>query len=177
MNTRLLALVAFVLCALAAPASAQLAAPNATGAAIGHVHINAADVDAQVKFWTAVGGRVVQREKLTMVQFPGIYVLVRKQDSTGGTDGSSVNHIGFSVKDFDGSVAKWKAAGLTWEPGRPSHDGQGFLVAPDKIRVEIFENRSQAAPMMMNHIHLQVTDIVQAQQWYVQHFGGEIGRA
>src|SRR5215813_3569059 len=160
----------------APPAKAQLAAANAAGVALGHLHVNASDVDAQVRFWTAVGGKVVQREKLTMVQFPGVYVLLRKQDSTGGTDGSSVNHVGFSVRDFDGSVAKWKAAGLIWEPGRPSPDGQGFLVAPDKVRVEIFENRSQPAPMMMNHIHLQVLDVMQGQQWYVQHFGGIAGK-
>jgi catechol 2,3-dioxygenase-like lactoylglutathione lyase family enzyme len=178
MKTHLLVLTVVAgVCGFAArPASAQLVAPNAAGVSIGHVHVNASDVDAQVRFWTAVGGKIVQREKLTMVQFPGIYVLLRKQDYSGGTDGSSVNHIGFSVRDFDGSVAKWKAAGLTWEPGRPSPDGQGFLVAPDKIRVEIFENRSQTAPMMMNHIHLQVTDITQGQQWYVQHFGGVPGK-
>jgi catechol 2,3-dioxygenase-like lactoylglutathione lyase family enzyme len=178
MKKQLLALVVAlgVSGGVAAPASAQLASPNAAGVSLGHLHVNASDVDAQVRFWTAVGGKTVQREKLTMVQFPGVYVLLRKQDSSGGTDGSSVNHIGFSVRDFDGSVAKWKAAGLTWESGRPSPDGQGFLVAPDKIRLEIFENRSQPAPIMMNHVHLQVTDIAQGQQWYVQHFGGVAGK-
>ena len=178
MKMRLLALTTVLgLCVLAAsPASAQLAAPNAIGAAIGHVHINAADVDAQVRFWTAVGGKVIQREKLTMIQFPGIYVLLRKQDSSGGTDGSTVNHFGFSVREFDASVASWKAAGLTWEPGRPSPDGQGFLVAPDGVRVEIFERKMQAAPIQMNHIHLNVTDVMKAQQWYVQNFGGVAGK-
>ena len=177
MKTHLFAIAIVVgFCGAAAPASAQLAAPNTAGVSLGHLHVNASDVDAHVRFWTAIGGKVVQREKLTMVQFPGVYVLLRKQESSGGTAGSSVNHIGFSVRDFDGSVAKWKSAGLTWEPGRPSPDGQGFLVAPDDIRVEIFENRSQTAPMMMNHIHLQVTDVMQGQQWYVQHFGGIAGK-
>src|SRR5262245_26753424 len=36
--------------ASATPALAQLAAPNSVGAAIGHLHINAADVDVQSKF-------------------------------------------------------------------------------------------------------------------------------
>jgi len=44
----------------------------------------------------------VQREKITMVQFPGIYVLLRKQANSGGTAGSSVNHFGLSVREFDG---------------------------------------------------------------------------
>src|SRR3954462_1775854 len=90
----------------AAPAFGQLAPLNASGVAIGHVHINASDVDAQSRFWTTVGGKIVQREKLTMVQFPGIYVLLRKQDSSGGTAGSTVNHFGFSVREFDDSVAR-----------------------------------------------------------------------
>src|SRR5262245_26895573 len=173
MKTALTAYLAVLgLFAITSRVSAQLAAPNAIGVSIGHMHLNATDVDAQVKFWTAAGGTLVQREKLTIVRFPGIFVLLRKQDNTGGTAGSSINHVGFSVRDFEGSVAKWKAAGLTWEPGRNPPDGQGFLVAPDNVRVEIFENRSQTEPMMMNHIHLQVTDITQAQQWYGKHFGG-----
>src|ERR1700736_7088140 len=103
----LLALAVFT----ATPALAQLAAPNAAGVAIGHVHINAADVDVQSRFWTTVGGKIVQREKITMVQFPGIYILLRKQDSTGGSVGSTINHFGFYVRDFAGSVAKWQTAG------------------------------------------------------------------
>jgi len=176
MKIRLFILAAVASLCAAAPASAQLAAPNASGVSIGHVHINATDVDAQVKFWTTVGGKLVQREKLTMVQFPGIYILVRKQDSSGGTAGSAVNHFGFSVRDFEASVARWKTAGLTWEPGRNPPDGQGFLVAPDNVRIEIFENRSLPTPIVMNHIHLSVTDVMQAQQWYVQHFGAIAGK-
>src|SRR5438034_11386339 len=111
----------------AAPATAQLAAPNASGAAIGHIHINASDVEVQSRFWTAVGGRIVQREKITMVQFPGIYILLRKQDYTGGSVGSTINHFGFYVRDFEASVAKWKAAGLNWEKANNPQVGQGFL--------------------------------------------------
>src|SRR5881392_58451 len=111
MKNRLIAFAAVFgfLLGTADAAFAQLAPPNATGVAVGHVHINAKDVDEHVRFWTAAGGKIVQREKLTMVQFPGIYVLLRKQDSSGGTAGSTVNHFGFSVRDFDGSVARWKA--------------------------------------------------------------------
>jgi catechol 2,3-dioxygenase-like lactoylglutathione lyase family enzyme len=155
MKTRLLALTMIAaVCGFAAgPASAQLAAPNAAGVSIGHVHINASDVDAQVRFWTAV----------------------RKQDYSGGTVGSTVNHFGFYVRDFDASVAKWKAAGLTWERADPTR-GQGFLTGPDSVRIEIYENKSIATPMQMHHIHLMVSDPLQAQQWYVKNFGAAAGK-
>src|ERR1700693_5168859 len=130
MKTRFLLALAVL---IATPAFAQLAAPNAAGAAIGHIHINAADVDVQSRFWTNVGGTIVQREKITMVQFPGIYILLRKQDSTGGSVGSTIHHFGFYVRDFAASVAKWKAAGLNWEPVRNPPAGQGFLTGPDGV--------------------------------------------
>jgi catechol 2,3-dioxygenase-like lactoylglutathione lyase family enzyme len=155
----------------APPAFAQLAAPNASGAAIGHIHINASDVDVQSRFWTTVGGKIVQREKITMVQFPGIYVLLRKQDSTGGSVGSTINHFGFYVRDFEASVAKWKAAGLNWEPVKNPQVGQGFLTGPDSVRIEIYENKSISTPLQMHHIHLQVPDPLQAQKWYAENFG------
>jgi catechol 2,3-dioxygenase-like lactoylglutathione lyase family enzyme len=178
MKSRLLAVaIVLGLCSLsAARASAQLAPPNAAGVSIGHLHVNASDVDAQVRFWTAVGGKIVQREKLTMVQFPGIYVLLRKQDSSGGTVGSTVNHFGFYVRDFDATVAKWKAAGLTWERANNPTVGQGFLTGPDNLRIEIYENKSIPTPMQMHHIHLMVSDPLQAQQWYMRNFGAAAGK-
>jgi catechol 2,3-dioxygenase-like lactoylglutathione lyase family enzyme len=158
---------------LVTPAFAQLAPPNSMGVSIGHVHINASDVEAQAKFWTIVGGRVLQREKLTMVEFPGIYVLLRKQDYSGGSVGSTINHFGFYVKDFDAAVAKWKAAGLNWEAANP---GQGFINGPDNVRIEIYENKTISTPMAMHHIHLQLTDPIAAQKWYIEHFGATAGK-
>jgi len=175
MNTRILraVLVVAALAFVAAPAFAQLQAPNASGAAIGHMHINASDVDAQTRFWTSVGGRIVQREKITMVQFPGIYILLRKQDYTGGSVGSTINHFGLYVKDFEGASAKWKAEGLKWEPANP---GQGFLTGPDSVRVEIYENKTLQTPMAMHHIHLMVPNPLEAQKWYMQNFGATAGK-
>ena len=173
MKTRILLVLASL---IATPAFAQLAAPNAAGVALGHIHINAADVDAQSKFWTSVGGTIVQRERITMVQFPGVYILLRKQDSSGGTVGSTINHFGFYVRDFAGTVAKWKAAGLTWEPAREPPAGQGFLTGPDNVRIEIYENTSIPTPLQMHHIHLMVPDPAAAQKWYVQNFGAIAGK-
>src|SRR2546422_10414017 len=156
MKKQLLLLTLALAVFAAVPAFAQLAPPNSTGAAIGHIHLNANDVEIQKKFWTDVGGKIINREKLVMVQFPGIFVLLRKQDYNGGSVGSVVNHFGFYVKDFDQAVARWKAAGLNWEPG--ANPGQGYLNGPDGVRIEIYENKSIPTPMAMHHIHLQGPD-------------------
>lgn len=156
---------------------AQLSTPNASGIAAGHVHVNATDIGAHSRFWTQLGGKVVQRDKLTMVEFPGIYIILRKQDPTGGSIGSSVNHIGFHVKDFKNSVSKWVGAGLPWEPVTTNPAvGQGFMTGPDGVRVEIYEDTTIGPPMQMHHIHLLVPDPTAAQAWYVQHFAAVAGK-
>jgi catechol 2,3-dioxygenase-like lactoylglutathione lyase family enzyme len=159
-----------------APAFSQLAAPNSAGVAFGHVHINTSDVNNQVVFWALVGGKIVQREKITMAQFPGGYILLRKQDPTGGTVGSSINHIGLYVRDFKTSVDKWKAAGIKWEPVNNPNVGQGFLTGPDNVRVEIYENKSLTTPFAIHHMHLFVPDLLEAQKWYVTNFGATAGK-
>jgi catechol 2,3-dioxygenase-like lactoylglutathione lyase family enzyme len=170
MQTTLLLVAALF---VAVPAFGQLAAPNSAGVAAGHVHLNVSDMDVQQKFWTQLGGKIVNREKIVMAQFPGIYVLLRKQDFNGGSVGSAVNHFGFYVKNFDESVAKWKALGMKWEDG-PNRNG--FITGPDNVRIEIYENKTMAVPMQMHHIHLFVTDPIAAQKWYVQHFGATPGK-
>jgi len=157
-----------------APLSAQLATPNATGAAIGHVHLNVSDIEAQQRFWTQLGGKSVNNEKLVMMQFPGIYIILRKQDSTGGTVGSVVNHFGLHVKNLDEWLAKWNAAGFKIEKGNAPK--QVFLAAPDNVRVEIIEDTSLPTPVAMHHIHLFVPDPLAAQAWYVKHFGAVAGK-
>ena len=157
-----------------APLPAQLMAPNSTGAAAGHIHLNVTDIDAHQRFWTQLGGVPVTNDKLIMMQFPGIYVILRKQDPTGGTVGSNINHFGFHVKNLDESVAKYKAAGLAVETTQ--NPKQIFLTAPDNVRVEIIEDATISTPVAMHHIHMFVTDPKEVQAWYVKHFGAVAGK-
>jgi catechol 2,3-dioxygenase-like lactoylglutathione lyase family enzyme len=157
-----------------APLPAQLASPNAAGAAIGHVHLNVRDIDAQQRFWTQLGGTAANNEKLQMMQFPGIFVVLRKQDSTGGTVGSVINHFGLHVKNLNDWLPKWKAAGIPIEPG--NNPKQMFLTGPDDVRVEIIEDASIPTPVAMHHIHMFLPDPLAAQAWYDKNFGAVAGK-
>ncbi len=158
----------------AAPLAAQLASPNTAGVAIGHVHLNVTDIEAHQRFWAQLGGVPVNNEKLQMMQFPGIFVVLRKQDSTGPTVGSNINHVGLHVKSLDQWIPQWKAAGISITPGNTSK--QVFLMAPDGVRVEIIENPAIAGPVTMHHIHMFVTDPLAVQAWYVKNFGAMEGK-
>jgi catechol 2,3-dioxygenase-like lactoylglutathione lyase family enzyme len=144
------------------------------GVSIGHVHVNARDLEAQQRFWPQLGGTLVHNEKIQMVQFPGMFINLRTQAPTGGTVGSTVNHIGFHVKDLAYWVPKWETAGLKVEAG--ANPKQKFLTAPDDIRVEIIEDSTIATPVAMHHIHMYVPDPLATQAWYIKNFGGTAGK-
>ena len=153
------------------PAFAQLAPPNSAGVTIGHIHLLAKDLDAQKEFWTAtMGGTVVQNGPLTLIQFPGIYIMLRKGEPTDPPAGSIVDHFGFAWKDLPTTLAKWKADKVEIEQtGNPN---QGYVHGPDGIRVEFFGDPSLATPVAMNHIHFYPVDIPGMQAWYAKIFGG-----
>ena len=156
------------------PLPAQISPPNAKGVAISHVHVNAGDFDSHQNFWTLLGGISLNDERRRMIQFPGIYISLRKQEPKGGTVGSVLNHFGFLVKNISESLAKWKAQGITVETGNGPE--RAFLVAPEGIRVEIIEDPSMPVAIVMHHVHLYVPDPLAAQAWYVKNFGAVPGK-
>jgi len=97
---------------LAATVFGQLPPKNATGVSTGHIHLYVNDVAAQQSFWATLGGIPVANGRLEMIQFPGVFILVRKAETSGGPEGSIVNHFGMAWKDLPAAQAKWKAAGL-----------------------------------------------------------------
>ena len=101
--------------AFAMPAAGQLTAPNAAGVSLGHLHLYVSDVPAQQKFWATLGGVPMANQRLEMIQFPGVFILLRGGQTKGGTVGSIVNHIGFVWKDLPAAKAKWQAAGYKIE--------------------------------------------------------------
>ena len=72
-------------------AFAQLGEPaNDLGVRLGHVHLTVKDVDAHKRFWTEMlGGTLVKNGPLTMIQFPGVFVVLQQGQSTAPPAGSA----------------------------------------------------------------------------------------
>jgi catechol 2,3-dioxygenase-like lactoylglutathione lyase family enzyme len=156
------------------PAFAQLAAPNAAGVAMGHIHLNVHDVDAARAFYVSLGGRAVHNGTLDMVEFPGVYINLRKQDPTGGTVDTTVNHFGFNVQNSAEALAKWKGMGYKIEPG--TRDTQYYVISPDDAKVEIIEDKTITTPIKFHHVHFYFVDPLAAQAWYAKEFGAVPGK-
>lgn len=170
----LLSLTALI-AAAAAFLLAQTAPPNDTGISFGHIHLTVPDPDAMLKTWTDVlGGERVSAGPLQMIKYPGLFVIVsRNANPTGGTVGSAVDHIGFSVKSFADTKAKAEAAGLAVQELTPNV--QAFITFPNDIRIEVQEDTAINAPTVFSHYHLSAPDTNAAREWYIATFGGEEG--
>jgi catechol 2,3-dioxygenase-like lactoylglutathione lyase family enzyme len=184
--------LAFVL--LAAPGG-QLSQPNTSGVAMGHLHYHVRDLEANKKFWVALGGEPTKLGSEDVVKFPGVLIVLSAGPSTGGTNGSVVNHVAFRVQSFE----KLESAGFKVQR-LAQFPGVGSINTPDGERIELFENSATnltftldsgqtdsvadrhnhplPIPVAFHHIHLYVPQgaDVTAKAWYAQMFGGVPGK-
>ena len=173
MNSKIAAVFLMGL-AFAMPAAGQLATPNAAGVSLGHLHLYVSDVPAQQKFWATLGGVPVANQRLEMIQFSGVFILLRRGETKGGTVGSIVNHFGFVWKDLPAAKAKWQAAGYKIEQNEdPNH---GYILGPDGIRLEFSGDSSLQVPVKINHVHFYPQDIPAMKAWYAKTLGGVPGK-
>lgn len=166
-------LLVLALFAFATPALAQLAAPNANGVSMGHIHL-VGDIEAQKQFLVYLGGVPMKNGTLDIVRFPGAFVNLRQGETNLGSVGSTVNHIGFNVKKISDWLPKWQAAGLNIETtARPT---QVFLLGPGGVRVEIIEDQAIETPIKFHHIHFFSEDPLALQAFYVKTYGAIPGK-
>jgi catechol 2,3-dioxygenase-like lactoylglutathione lyase family enzyme len=162
--------------ASAASLFAQLPAPNQSGVSMGHIHLMVADPEAHKKLYVSLlGAQVAHAGTLEMLKLPGIFMVIGKArtPSTEGTEGSTVDHIGFTVKSYADIKAKLAAAGLGAAMDNPDNK-QIIAVFPDKVKVEFTED-AVAPAGSMHHIHLASPDQEKLRGWYVKTFGAKAG--
>ena len=175
---------------VARPAWAQLSPPNEAGVAMGHLHYVVSDVEANRQFWVRLGGEATTFGDTVVVKFPDVFVFLDAGQTSGGTEGSIVNHMAFRVQSLD-TVA---AAGFEFESG--SFSGVTNVFSPEGERIELFDdtatnltftlddgtadpvaqrhNAPLSVPITSHHLHLYLIEdaVEEAQRWYATMFGG-----
>ena len=189
--TRLIVVAAVTLVlAPASSARAQLLAAKEGPIVYGHHHLNVTNMDEAKKFWVdTIGGVLIKvgPENREIIKFPNALMLLRAQKPTAGSKGSTVDHIGFSVKNLRQAVDRIKAAGfrmVTSSEAPPNVkvqddigiveggavSGIAYAMAPDDVKVELVEMKAQAAPIASHHLHFFGMN-KEMQAWYMQTFG------
>jgi catechol 2,3-dioxygenase-like lactoylglutathione lyase family enzyme len=174
----------------------KLSPPNKMGVAMGHLHYRVRDVEANKRFWITLGGTPARFGPTEVVKFPDVIVFLSQGDSSGGTEGSVVNHVAFRVQSLDPLEATgMKVQHLKEFPGVAS------VYTPEGERIELFDeqratnlgftvdsghsdpvadrhNQRMSVPIAAHHIHLYVPEasVLEAKAWYVKMFGGIPGK-
>jgi catechol 2,3-dioxygenase-like lactoylglutathione lyase family enzyme len=159
---------------LGIPAFAELAPQNEAGVTTGHVHLAVKDIAAHKTFWVDVlGGKLVKNGPLEMIEFPGVYIMLRQSDTATSAVGTFLDHIGFSVKDYAAAEAKWKARNLKVE--HTENPTESYVFGPDDVKVEIYEDATLEMPIRFFHFHYYTTEPGAVQAWYAKALGGALG--
>ena len=187
----LAAMSALFVLAVAPVALAQLTAAGQGPIVYGHHHLTVTSIDEHKKFWVdTLGGELVTVGNLEIVKFPNVLVFMREAAPTGGTKGTTVNHIGFSVPSTRSMVETVRAAGYPivtraeLPPALAVEDGLAhiadqdtyiaYTMAPDDVKVEFVENRTQPQPIALHHIHF-AGPVDEMKAWYVKTFNAVAG--
>jgi catechol 2,3-dioxygenase-like lactoylglutathione lyase family enzyme len=167
-----------VVCVLGvgAPAIAQLNPAKDGPIVYGHHHLNVTSIEAHKKFWVdTLGGKSVKVGTGTteIIEFPNVFVFLNQRAPTGGTKGTTVNHIGFKVPNLRVIVDKVKAAGY---PIVELDGYVAFVMAPDETKVELVEDKSMSGLIRLHHIHFAAQNIPEMKAWYVRIFNAKPGK-
>jgi catechol 2,3-dioxygenase-like lactoylglutathione lyase family enzyme len=176
---RLLVIAALSLLSLAGPAFAQLAPHNEAGVTFGHVHLTVTDPEAARKIWVdQFGGTIAQKGTFVVVKMPNMMIAFRKAEPTGTTEGTALDHFGLKVPDLQAALKKWRDAGYTVDREFVGSEKMpnAFISGPDKLRIELQEDKTLKVPAAAYHLHYRLPDAVKLRDWYVETYGLKAAR-
>jgi catechol 2,3-dioxygenase-like lactoylglutathione lyase family enzyme len=163
------AAVTFLVCLLTLcdAARAQLAVPGPSGVVMGHLHLSTTDVEASKRFWAALGGVSVQNGQLQLIQLPGTFVMLRQaQQTTGGTEGSTVERVMFRVRP-----SEMPQLGQRLEQATGSKF-TALVRSPEGVTIEFRgAQASQEAAIQMERLEFRTVAPAETRDWYAKTFG------
>ena len=188
-------LASLLLMGSAADAAAQLTVAKDGPIVYGHHHLNTTNTEAARKFWIdALGGVLVKfgTNNTEIIKFPNALLFMREANKpapTGGSKGTTVDHIAFSVQNLRQTVDRVKAGGFrvaTSAEAPPNVkvendigivtggpvSGIAYVMAPDDMKVELLEMKAQTVPVASHHVHFAGMN-KEMQAWYMQTFGAK----
>ena len=155
----------------------------ATAADFHHVHITASSPSEGVKWYNRHLDCEPVADRPDAANCDGVELIFVVQPTMGGTQGTGVNHIGFSYFDLTAKMAELEAVGVRGSGVRLQRfpDGStlrdvpglfklGFIFDPWGTRIELVEDPDYPG---FHHIHLSATDSAATLAWYQDVFGGE----
>jgi catechol 2,3-dioxygenase-like lactoylglutathione lyase family enzyme len=156
------------------------------GADYHHVHILAPSPLEAVKWYTDYLDCDSIIERADVVKCDNIEIIFVAKSTLGGTQGTGINHIAFSVSDLENKMTELEMVGVYGSGVRlqrfsdgsifqeiPGLYKSGFIFDPWGTRIELVEDRDLLG---FHHIHLSSLDPESTLLWYQKFFGGELAK-
>ncbi len=152
---------------------AQIVPFSESGIAMGHIHLNVADIEAQKKFWISqFDAQPLEHKGFEGVKVPGMLILFTQKAPTHTSQSTVLDHFGFKVRSREEMITNARASG--YEVGRVFIGSEGFpnayIVGPDGINVEVREDLTQKLRAEAHHLHYLLPDFMDLRSWYLATF-------
>lgn len=163
--------------------------------AYSHHHMHVGDVGAHRRFWIdGLGGAPASEVGgAEAIELSRALVLLDPMPNTGGTKGTTLNHLGFQVPNLRLAIDRIKAAGfpmvtreeITAVPPEAVKDDMAFnpgmeanvamTMGPEGMKIELVENPRLTVPIAVHHLHFFNPAQEEMRDWYVTLFGASPG--
>jgi len=148
-----------------------------------HVHITTSSPARGIEWYSKHLGCEPLADRDDAANCDGVELIFVPQPTAGSTQGTGVNHIGFSYADLMAKMAELEAVGVGGTGVRLQRfpDGStlrdipglfkiGFIFDPWGTRIELVEDPDRLG---FHHVHLSATDPDATLAWYRDVLGGE----
>ena len=158
--------LAALLAAAAVPARAQTIPFD-------HIHVNEPAAEAS-QWWekNIPGGRRIT-EAPNRIMYGAVRLMFLSPRSSGGSDGSVIEHLGFSVPDLDATMRA--LAAIDTKVIEPVHNTPGLyrsamIESPWGTRIQLVQDPELLG---LHHVQLRSPDPEAMYKWLLDKFGGE----
>lgn len=138
-----------------------------------HVHMAVPEPEVAAQWYKDnIGGEFVDGRVDRLLFGTTRIMFLRSNENTKPSEGSVIDHLGFSFPDLAATVAKVRAAGATVTSDVRDVPGLfklAFITDPFGSRLELIEDPQHLG---FHHVHLRSTDPEATFKWYEESFGG-----
>jgi catechol 2,3-dioxygenase-like lactoylglutathione lyase family enzyme len=157
-------------------AFAALASGQGYRPILDHVHLAAPDPAAAVAWYQRYFGGQTMAEAADRLLIGDVRIIFSKRENALPSQGSAVDHIGFSVADLDATMKAFESAGVkivTAARDVPGLFPLAFVEDPWGTRIEVVQDSEKLG---VHHVHLRGADPAAMLAWYSTQFGGRVGK-
>ena len=141
-----------------------------------HVHLAAPDQATAVEWYRKNLGGQLSAEGKDRVTFGTTRFIFLKATAAQTSEGTAIDHVGFSFADLDAKMKELEAAGVRVLGAARSIPGLfklGFIEDPWGVKIEVVQDPETLG---FHHVHLRAPDPAVAVAWYKDRFGGETAK-